>query len=168
MGGILKIDIRDNNLIVFLNKRSIDGIDFHDKHELERYFRNLFLVFKDIYNLDVFGSYDINVYIDVHYGVVLEIINVDDSYFDYCDIIDMNICISKYKSFLYKLSGVVSDIDCTVYSYKGDLYYELNSIDFLRLGLLIENSEIIYGETAHLIKKNGKRLSNYLIVDKIL
>ena len=142
----MKIDIRDNNLIVFLNKRNIRDVDFFNKSELERYFRDLFLDLKDIYDLDLSGSYDINVYIDDCYGVVLEIISIDYTYFDYCDVVDMNIVISKYRNFLYKSDRFIKNIDSIIYSYNGSFYYELNNIDFLKLVLLVENSDIIYGE----------------------
>ena len=161
----MKIDFRDNNLIVFLNKRSVDGLDFYNKSELEKYFRNLFLLFKDIYDFELSGSYDINVYIDNCYGAILEIISVDDNYFDYCDVIDMNIVVSKYKNFLYKSDILVNNIDCSVYSYNGCFYYEPNDSDFFKLGLLIENSDIIYGEDVCFIKRNGLKLSNSLVVD---
>ena len=161
----MKIDFKDNNLIVFLNKRNIDGIDFYNKSELEKYFRNLFLILNDAYNFDLSGCYDINVYIDNYYGVVLEIISVDDNYFDYCDVIDMNIIISKYRNFLYKSDILVKNIDFTIYSYNGSFYYELNDSDFFKLGLLIENSDIIYGEDAYIIKKNGKKISHSLVID---
>ena len=167
MGGIVKIDIRDNNLIVFLNKRNIRDVDFFNKSELERYFRDLFLDLKDIYDLDLSGSYDINVYIDDCYGVVLKIISIDDTYFDYCDVVDMNIVISKYRNFLYKSDRFIKNIDSIIYSYNGSFYYELNNIDFLKLGLLVENSDIIYGEDVDFVKKNGKKLSNSLVIDKI-
>lgn len=167
MGGIVKIDIRDNNLIVFLNKRNIRDVDFFNKSELERYFRDLFLDLKDIYDLDLSGSYDINVYIDDCYGVVLEIISIDYTYFDYCDVVDMNIVISKYRNFLYKSDRFIKNIDSIIYSYNGSFYYELNNIDFLKLGLLVENSDIIYGEDVDFVKKNGKKLSNSLVIDKI-
>lgn len=167
MGGIVKIDFRDNNLIVFLNKRSIKNVDFFNKSELERYFRDLFLDFKNVYDLDLSGSYDINVYIDDCYGVILEIISVDDNYFDYCDVVDMNIVVSKYRNFLYKTDRFIKNIDSVIYSYNGSFYYELKNIDFLNLGLVIENSDIIYGEDVYFIKKNAKKLSDSLVIDKI-
>ena len=161
----MKIDFRDNNLIVFLNKRSIDGIDFYNKSELEKYFRNLFLLFKNIYDFELSGSYDINVYTDSYYGAILEIISVDDNYFEYCDVIDMNIVVSKYRNFLYKSDILIKNIDCNIYSYDGSFYYELNDSDFFRLGLLIENSDIIYGEDVCFIKQNGLKLSDCLVID---
>jgi hypothetical protein len=163
----MKIDFKDNNLIVFLNKKNIDDIDFYNKCELQKYFRELFLDFKNIYDLDLCGSYDINVYIDKYYGVILEIISIDDDYFDYCDVVDMNIVFSKYKNFLYKMDTLVDNVDCDIYCYNGCFYYEPKNIDFFKLGFLIENGEIIFGSDVFLVKKNGNKVIKSHIIDKI-
>ena len=162
----MRIDVRDNNLIVFLNKKNIDNIDFYNKYELQKYFKKLFLSFKNIYDLDLCGNYDINVYIDKYYGIILEIISVDDDYFDYCDVIDMNIVVSKYKNFLYKMDELI-DVDCDIYCYNGYFYYEPKNVDFFKLGFFIENGEVIYGSDVYNVKKNGKKLINSIVIDKI-
>lgn len=162
----MRIDVRDNNLIVFLNKKNIDNIDFYNKYELQKYFKKLFLSFKNIYDLDLCGNYDINVYIDKYYGIILEIISVDDDYFDYCDVIDMNIVVSKYKNFLYKMDELI-DVDCDIYCHNGYFYYEPKNVDFFKLGFFIENGEVIYGSDVYTVKKNGKKLINSIVIDKI-
>jgi hypothetical protein len=79
----------------------------------------------------------------------------------------MNIVVSKYRNFLYKTDRFIKNIDSVIYSYNGSFYYELKNIDFLNLGLVIENSDIIYGEDVYFIKKNAKKLSDSLVIDKI-
>ena len=51
------------------------------------------------------------------------------------------------------------------YNDDGSFYYELNDSDFFELGLLIENSDIIYGEDVYFIKRNGVKLSDCLVID---
>lgn len=144
----MKIDCRDNNLIVFLNKKNISGVDFYDKSSLESYFRGLFSKLCD-YGIEMSGSYDITVYIDCC-GVVLEIVQDDAEY--YYDV-DMNITVSNYKGFIYKVSDFL--FPGNYYSYNGCLYYDGFDIDFIKCGILIENSEIIYGKECFDIKRNG-------------
>lgn len=162
----MKIDVRDNNLIVFLNNKYIEVIDFYNTRELEKYFRELFFKLSDDYDFDLSGSYNIEVFIDRNCGVVLDIESID-SYYDCCDIVDMNISISKYKGFLYR-SDCFIDIDCNIYFYGCNFYYEPLNVSFFDIGKLFENSDIIYGSDVYNIKSNGKLLSNRLIIDKIL
>lgn len=149
----MRIDVRDNNLIVFLNSKKFSGIDFNDKCILEEYFRNLFLELNEI-GFDMNGSYCIDVFIDDNYGAVLEI-SKDDVYYDYCDFVDMKISISKYKGFLYLYNGDVGSLinSCKIYSYDGDIYLEPIDIGFIDCGVLLENSILIYGEDTYRIKK---------------
>lgn len=145
--------MRDNNLIVFLNSKKFNGIDFNDKCILEDYFKDLFLELSEI-GFDMNGSYCIDVFLDDNYGAVLEI-SENDIYYDYCDFVDMKISISKYKGFLYLLNGDVGSLinSCKVYSYDGDFYLEPINIGFFDYGILLENSILIYGEDSYKIKK---------------
>jgi len=167
----MKIDVRDNNLIVFLNKKMVSNVDFFNKSELEDYFRSLFLKLNSDYDFDMSGSYSIDVFIDKNYGVVLEIEKDDIDYFDYYDnVIDMKITISKYSDFIYKLEGNIGNLFefCDIYLFNGDIYVDPVNIDFLNLGFLIENSEIIYGKKCLDIRHSSKKICDYIKVDKIL
>ena len=61
---------------------------------------------KDIYDISISGSYNIELFIDYDYGIIALIKKDDVEYFDYYDSqIDINITISKYDKFVYKLKG---------------------------------------------------------------
>ena len=158
----MKIDFRGSDFIVFLNDIEASNVDFLNKRELESYFKSLFLKIKNLYDIDVFGSYDITVYIDD--GVVLDIKKDDVDYsLYYDDTIDMKITISKYDKFLYKLDGCIDSIidKCTVYLYKGDFYVRGNGLNFIEKGILNENSNVIFGNEAYVIIQNGKNINFY-------
>ena len=152
----LRIEFRDNNLIVFLNNKSIKGVSFCEL-ELEKYFRSLFFKLGD-YGLEFSGSYDIDVYIDDVYGLAVVIHDTGIDYYD--DIVTMNISISKYRNFLYK-SDVFFDVECDIYCYEGCFYYDPHDVSFIDIGVLFENCEIVYGRLAHDIRFCGK------VIDKI-
>ena len=167
----MKIDYRDNNLIVFLNKKNVSSIDFFDKHCMEKYFRDLFYKFNNDYNMDLKGSYNIEVFIDDNFGIILDISSDDVDYFEYCsDVVDMNISISKYNKFMYKLFNGIGDLikKCDVYIYNDDIYVIPNSLSYFEFGILLENSKIIYGEKCFKILKGAKKISEVLIIDKIV
>lgn len=150
----MKVDFRNGNLIVFLNKKMVSEIDFLDKCLLEKYFRSLFLKIDDIFNISLLGCYDVNVFIDEFYGVILEIIKNDDC-FDCYNVVDMNICISDFTGFIYKIDNDIMTFDGNYYFYNDSIYFEPKFDDFVNMGLLIENSSIIYGSECFKIKKNG-------------
>lgn len=153
----MKIDVVDNNLVVFLNNMKFN-IDFNDRCVLEDYFRDLFLELSD-YGYDMNGSYDIDVFIDDNYGVVLEISR--NEVYDYCDIVDMKISISKYRGFLFLVNGDIGSLinSCKVFCYNGDIYVSPNSFSFFDYGVLMENCSLIYGKDSFKIKSNCSNIS---------
>jgi len=164
----MKIDFRDNNFVVFLNKKYSEKINFFNNNELETYFRSLFIKFKDIYNIDISGSYNIEVFNDNNYGIVLSIEQDDSEYFDYySDQIDMSIIISKYDQFIYKLIGNLNDNikkDCELFIYNNDIYVKPKNVNFINIGYLIENAEVVYGRKAYNVITNGFKISDSLYV----
>lgn len=152
----MKIEKRDDNLVVFLNKK-IAPKNINNKIELEKSFQKIFNKLNSIYNLDLNGNYEINIYNNKEYGIILEIKKEEIEYFDYYDRVDMHLNISKYTDILYKTTTIIKNTN--IYEYKGDLYIEPIDIEFNKLGILIENSEIVFGKKAYNIKKQGKNLN---------
>ena len=165
----MKIEEKDNKLIVFLNKKNKKDFNFKDKIKLEKKFQSLFLKLKKIYNLETSGTYDIEIYIIEKYGLILEI-EKQEEYINYCDYVDMNIKISKYNEIIYKLKNYEKNIinSSTIYVYSDELYIVPKKNEFQLIGQIIENSEIIYGKEAKNIKAKAKKISpNMLNVEKI-
>jgi hypothetical protein len=159
----MKVDVRDNNLIVFLNKEKTSSIDVSSKENLEDYFKGLFSELNDVFNLNICGSYSVKVFLDNDYGAVLEIIKDDIDFFDYCDgSIDMNISISKCNKFIYKLIGDIGSLinKCNLFSYDGDIFLEPFNFDFFEYGILLENCLLIYGDDCSMIKNNSHCISS--------
>jgi len=127
IGDYMKvIIIDDDNIIVFLNKFNIKNIDFDSKENIEKNFRNIFLRLKHIYNLNIKGYYNINIYTDKFYGAVLEIEHEDIEYFDYFDNkVDMRVNVVSDSKFLYKIKDIFC-LDKTllnnIYLFKNDYY----------------------------------------------
>mgnify|MGYP003306300593 CR=1 FL=1 len=156
--------IDDNNIIVFLNKFNIKNIDFSNRENIEKNFRNIFLKLKHIYKLDIKGYYDIKIYIDKYYGAVLEIEHDDIEYIDYFDSqIDMRVNVIKDNEFLYKIDDIflndriINKID--IYNFKEEYYIkikkELNNYD---MAYILENSNLIYDNITFDILKLGNKI----------
>lgn len=169
----MKIEcIDENNIIVFLNKLKVKDKLLLSNEYLENYFRNLFKILKDKYQISINGYYAVTLYQDSLYGVILDIEKEFTDYFDYFDNqVDMKIDVDKNSTFLYKISSLSvfnKDIlsSTIIYLYNGELYIKpKKTINQLELGHLIENGTIIYGNLCNRVLKYGKKLkSKYIFI----
>ena len=159
----MKINVEDeNNLIVFLNKSVSENYDLINKKNLEDSFRNIFNIIKDRYSLEISGYYDVMMYKDDIYGIILEVQKEPLEYFDYFNQIEMRITISNNDIFLYKIvdNNLNFDINnINLYIYKGCIYAKaLENITSVELGKLLEYSNIIYGEKSNIVLKYGNAI----------
>lgn len=156
----MKINFKDNNLIVFFNKKIISSIDLSDNDELEDYFKKMFSRLHDVFDFDISGCYDIEVFVDDCCGAIIVIKN-NDEYIDYCDIVDMKIVISKYSGFIYRVNNFCMNFDCCdLFIYKDCFYLKFNSDDFYDIGVILENCDIIFGKDANDVLLYGKRIDS--------
>jgi len=151
--------IDDDNMIVYLSKCYIENINFTDKDSLEIYFKDLFKTLQKKYDINISGYYDIDVYIDNYYGVIIEMMKEDLEYYNYFDDkLEMQIVIHDNISFLYLYKDYF-DIekinDSQIYKYKDNYYLkidkDISNIEFARI---LEFSDIIYRNTDKIAKKN--------------
>lgn len=151
----MKFIIKDDKFIVFLNKNQIKKTNF-EENDLEKNFKNLFSNIKDKYNIEINGFYEINIYKDKHYGIILEVTNEFD--YDYFNQVDMRINIIK-DTFLYEINYNFIDKkikkNAVCYIRNNKLYLKTNNI----IPQLLELSNIIYGEEAKEILKFGKKVN---------
>ena len=157
----MKVSIEnENNFIVFLNNNKFN---LQDNDELETRFKNIFNQIKLRYDIDVNGYYNIVVYKDDIYGMILSIEKEDLDYLDYFDNqVEMRIVISPYDKFVYKLNN--NDLNVPInnsdlYNYLGNLYIvpssNINNVEF---AMIMEYTTIIYGEEASKILKYSKKI----------
>lgn len=156
----MKVSIEDeNNFIVFLNNKKFN---FEDKEKLEDYFKEIFNEIKKRYNFEVSGYYDIVVYNDKLYGMILTMKKEEFEYYDYFDNqVEMKIVISPYNEFIYKLENNDLNIklnNCDIFLYKGNIYILPNKdIKNIEFGYILEYTTVIYGHEAEEIIKNVKK-----------
>ncbi|MCI5880236.1 MAG: hypothetical protein MRZ34_05630 [Bacillales bacterium] len=144
------VKIIDDIIVVFL-------MEFSYKDEnLEDEFKNLLDKLNKVYNIDIKGSYKINLYKDKIYGAVLEIIK-DSDYYDYFNAIDLTINIID-SHFLYEINDYIYNLNSDIYLYNNKIYVDINNKKDLYK--VLEYSTIIYKENS--IIKNGKKINNML------
>lgn len=144
----MKIEyIDEDNIIIFLNRYLIKDLDFDNKNNLEEYFKNLFIKLKDIYNIKISGYYELVLYIDNIYGIIIEIKKEDEEF--YLNQIDMKLCLIETK-FLYEMNDIPS---YPFYKYDDKFYIDIENY---KIEDIIEHSKIIYKDTDIIIKKGIK------------
>ena len=155
----MKLDfISQSRMIFYLSHDYLNKINFQMEENIEKEFKKIFIKLKRIFHLDINGYYDVIVYINDKYGMIMEMEKEDDEYIKiFGDTLDMKITFRFDSEFLYRLDNI--DF-ITFHGYK--LYY-YNHCFFLSLkknsnisngeyANLIENSDIVYGEILEQMK----------------
>lgn len=146
----MHIENFDDKLIIYINK----------KINLEE-ISNVLLKSKAL-GLDIKLYDNIVLYEDEILGTILELTNENDSYFT---TFDMNISLSKEKSFLLKIEENADiDIKKDIYKYKNNYYMQIKENDFIKIGRLLEYSKIIYGSIVKKIKKTKNKINGGIVV----
>ena len=148
----MKINYADDEYTVYLNKLYNEKINFFIVEELEECMNNLFNIIKKTYDIELNGYYNVNVYIDNNYGVIINIKKEEIDYYDYFgDQIDTQITIHKDSEFMYKINDFMEvkkylEKNYNLYKYENELYIKLNNlIDNNKLGIILEYcDEICY------------------------
>lgn len=150
-----------NNLTVYLNNKYLEKIKFDLKNNVEQQFKRLFIKIKNIYNIEMSGYYEVTVYLNDIYGMIIEIEKDDDEYVKlFGDTVDMKITFKFDSSIFYKLDEYMSfDFDdYDLYYYNDSFYMELNNeviFNYSQYLNLLENSSIIYGNEIKKIKNQA-------------
>lgn len=166
----MKVKIDNDKLIIYINKCNLLDIDMHDKNDLELYFKSLFLKLNDNYGIKARGFYEINVYQDKYYGIILSLQKEEvDDYIYFNNGIDMCIKVNDQNSFLYEVDDyfflddkLLKCID--ILHYNDKIYIKIKEqLDEVDNTKLIEHTkEIVYNNT-YINNKFNKLIVNPMI-----
>ena len=138
-----------NELIldIYIKKELIDNIDFNNKNDLEKYLKKLFKILKNKYDVVIEGFYDITVYIDKYYGVVIHMEKEDVEYYDYFkNQVDMRI-ITIDTEFLYLVEDIPEYLldKADVIIIQKDIYLKIKEeLSKLEMMQLLEISKVVF------------------------
>lgn len=157
----MRVVCGDDIVSLYINKVYFQNFDFSDKSFLESYLKNILKVLGNRYNLDFDGFYNVNIYADANYGVIIDVVREELEYFDYfTNKIQMNIKVIE-ASFLYELLDF-PNIDIRmldVYKISDKIYVKIKKqMDVFAVGKLFEMSKVIYGNEAKEILKLAKKV----------
>lgn len=145
----MKIVCDGDTVSLYMNNIYIKNLDFSDKIFLESYLKNTLKILDNKYNLKFDGYYDVNLYIDQNYGVIIDVIKERLEYFDYfSNQIQLNINVIE-DCFLYELLDIPFHFmdNLKFYKFFDKIYVKIKGqIDNFLVGNLFELSNVIYGE----------------------
>lgn len=147
--------IDDQTFYIYLNKYYLPNLELENKKSVEEYFKKVFINLKNNYHLDIYGYYNIRVYANKHYGIIIDVFKLNNDYFKSPgNKIDMKIMIDSDNPFLYEIDDCFfafshSDSVKSIY-YKDNKYYlELeDEIDNTFYLSLLEHGRIIFDDEA--------------------
>jgi hypothetical protein len=146
----MHIEDFDDKLIIYINKK----INLEDISSI--------LLKSKILGVDIKNFDNIVIYEDEILGTILELTLENDNYFT---TFDMNVSVSKDKSFLLKLEENIDfDIMCDIYKYKNNFYVQVKDNNFIKVGRILEYSKIIYGSIVKKIKKDKNKINGGIVV----
>ena len=132
---------------IYIKKDLIDNIDFNNKDDLEKYLKKLFKILKNKYDILIEGFYDITVYKDKYYGVVIHLEKEDLEYYSYFrNQVDMRI-ITVESEFLYLVDDIPYNIfdKISILVKDNEIYLKIKKeLTKLEMMQLLENSRIVF------------------------
>ena len=146
----MHIEDFDDKLIIYKNKK----INLEDISSI--------LLKSKVLGVNIKNFDNIVIYEDDILGTILELTLENDNYFT---TFDMNVSVSKDKSFLLKLEENIDfDIMCDIYKYKNNFYVQVKDNNFIKVGRILEYSKIIYGSIVKKIKKDKNKINGGIVV----
>jgi len=157
--------VSEYNFYIYLNKYYLADLELNDKQCVEEYFKKVFINLKNNYHLDIYGYYNIRVYANKQYGIIIDVFKLSNDYFKMPgNKVDMKIMIDSDNKFLYEIIDyflIESYKNCikNIY-YKDEKYYlELDdTVDDVFYLYLIEHSNIIFNDVAYEIMATSSKL----------
>ena len=152
------------NMTIYLSKDYLKKINFNLNENVEKQFKNLFRKIKNIYNINLSGYYEVIVYINDIYGMIIELEKDTDEYIKiFGDTVDMKITFKFDSSIFYELEDYISfNINnYNLYYYNNKFYLELlkdSSFEYLEYLKLLESSSIIYGKGIEDLQNKIKKI----------
>lgn len=152
------------NMTIFLCKDYLKKIDFNLDGNYEKEFKRLFIKIKDIYNINMSGYYEVTVYINDIYGMIIDLQKDNDEYVKiFGDTVDMKITFKFDSPIYYELDEYINfNIEnYNLYFYNDKFYLELlddSKYSYSEYLKLLESSYIIYGKEIYSIKNKMKKI----------
>ena len=144
----MKVEILSNTIIVYL----LDNKKYNEDSDIKKILINVFDNLEKYYNITFTTDYNLELYINRYYGMILEITENED--FIYDDIVNLKLNVLRDTLFLYEVDDPLEYINYEIYYYNDKFYVNAKREDID----LIENSNLVYGDIVYKIIGRGIKI----------
>ena len=134
----MKVSLYKEKIIIYLYDKK------YFKNDIKTMIINILEDIDKYYKINIKKSYEIKLYENKYYGMILELKYMEkDNY----DIVNIKLKVLKDTLFLYQVDDPLDYLDNNIYFYKNKFYINSKNISLK----LLENSILIYGKEAYKI-----------------
>lgn len=144
----MKVEMLSNTIIVYL----LDNKKYNEDSDIKKILINVFDNLEKYYNITFTSDYNLELYINRYYGMILEIKENED--FIYDDIVNLKLNVLRDTLFLYEVDDPLEYINYEIYYYNDKFYVNAKREDID----LIENSNLVYGDIVYKIIGRGIKI----------
>ena len=144
----MKVEMLSNTIIVYL----LDNKKYNEDSDIKKILINVFDNLEKYYNITFTSDYNLELYINRYYGMILEIKENED--FIYDDIVNLKLNILRDTLFLYEVDDPLEYINYEIYYYNDKFYVNVKREDIN----LIEDSNLVYGDIVYKIIGRGIKI----------
>lgn len=144
----MKVEMLSNTIIVYL----LDNKKYNEDSDIKKILINVFDNLEKYYNITFTSDYNLELYINRYYGMILEIKENED--FIYDDIVNLKLNVIRDTLFLYEVDDPLEYINYEIYYYNDKFYVNAKREDIN----LIEDSNLVYGDIVYKIIGRGIKI----------
>lgn len=146
----MKIIVSDDNFIIYRlkNKENIENLG---KEEIEKYIKKTLLHIKKRYLSSISGFYNVTLYMNKKYGLILEVNKESDLDF-FPDLIDIKLKLERNALVYLKLDDYFLIKDYETYYYDNNFYVNIDDISDIDIVKLSDYYSLTYGDNLDKIK----------------
>ena len=144
----MKVEMLSNTIIVYL----LDNKKYNEESDIKKILIDVFDNLEKYYNITFTIDYNLELYINRYYGMILEIKENED--FIYDDIVNLKLNVLRDTLFLYEVDDPLEYINYEIYYYNDKFYVNAKREDIN----LIEDSNLVYGDIVYKIIGRGIKI----------
>lgn len=144
----MKVEMLSDKIIVYL----LDNKKYNEDSDIKKILINVFDNLEKYYNITFTSDYNLELYINRYYGMILEIKENKD--FIYDDIVNLKLNVLRDTLFLYEVDDPLEYINYEIYYYNDKFYVNAKREDIN----LIEDSNLVYGDIVYKIIGRGIKI----------
>ena len=144
----MKVEMLSDKIIVYL----LDNKKYNEDSDIEKMLIKVFDNLQKYYDITFTSDYNLDLYINRYYGMILEIKENED--FIYDDIVNLKLNVLRDTLFLYEVDDPLEYINYEIYYYNDKFYVNAKREDIN----LIENSNLVYGDIVYKIIGRGIKI----------